>query len=263
MSKRALMIGNSHVGAYMRALQQSDQDLGIDLECVAAHGDRLQAYTIEDGLFCGNFDDPDGKAARAGRKERARLADFDAILVTGMRFSIFHVTQVFRDLGVVAMDSARDHETAARNGMTLISEALLRRIIVDRLSNALAMDVVRDLRQATDLPIWVMCQPRPTRQVLVKGTRFGTFCSALERGSGAFISETYERLAHETCARVGAHYMAQPPETIDEDLFTDTRFMVGTLRPPFWQKNGRKVDFRHANARYGERMLTHLAAKLA
>ena len=264
---RALLIGNSHVGPYLNALKHAEGELALDLDCIAAFGDGLERYTIEDGVFCGNILDPKvtgrkGKGPFPGSDARAVLKDYDVVLLTGLRFSIFQVIRVFRDLGLVTMDSSRDYATAAENGVTLVSEALLHRLIAERLSGSLMMQIARDIRAATNAPILVLAQPRPTRQVLVEGTRFETFCNAEERGEGDFVSKTYERLAQELCAGIAAHYVPQPPGTIDGGMFTDTSYMMGTLRPPFWKKNGRPVDFRHGNARYGARMLKHVAREL-
>ncbi|AVW90846.1 hypothetical protein [Celeribacter baekdonensis] len=264
MSKKGLLIGNSHLAAYARALEVGAQlwpDQSYDR--FGAYGDWLDSFGIEDGWLCSQDDKANQMVASLTGVSKRRPDEYDFIVLAGLRFSIFALIRLFKQKGCVAMASAQDYETARANGLTLVSEMLLQHLAQEQLNTSLAMRLVRDIRAVTDVPVFLASQPRPTRQVLIKGTKFGTFYEINRLKEGAFVSAFYQKMAHKVCAEAGAIYLPQPPKTIEDGLFTEESYMIGTVRPYHKIRPGKKMDYRHANAEFGALMLDQIAAHLS
>lgn len=219
----------------------------------------MHTYGIRDGVLCSDNATARAKALRLTGRESVQLGDYDRIVLTGLRFSIFETTALFQSQGPIDLPSFQ-RKLQIKSHVTLVSKAQVMAQSWEQMDNTPMMRLARSLREVLDQPILIASQPRPTQQVLVKGSRFGSFFNVHQRGDQAYVSEFCDTQADAYCRKLGVTYLAQPKGTIADHIFTDDSYMIGMVHTAEKKRKLSQVDYRHANVKFGKLMLDKITS---
>ncbi|SFI85854.1 hypothetical protein [Celeribacter neptunius] len=263
-AKTVCVLGNSHMAAFVTA---SDQWAARWPEMrfipFGAHGKSLECYRVEEGALVSDDAEARARLLALTGQDRLDLAGIDAFVVTGLQFSIFAPVRVFNQVSSMALPSVAGHRDAVERNRPLTSGALTEAYCRERLRATLGYRLARDLAQAGAAPVFLASQPRPAVSAREQGYKFAGFTRLHERGDGIWLSQEYDRIARRICRAAGVRYLAQPPRTIRDGLFTKYKFMRGSLRLAKAGNIRHPVDdVIHANADFARLMIDQLAAAL-
>jgi len=229
---RVLITGGSHVGALRRA-----QKAGA---APPPAGMSLHIRPLGSGITVARsfFALRDGRIEITNERFRENLP---GIPLAGLDCDrVGFCTALYSRPIWLGRDWARFAPPGVDDGRTVISHALLRRLVLDDLRYVLAfLDALRSL----GLRPFVVDGPRPFRhnpEVERAGER-----------AVQIIDRTYRRIAARSLDELGVPVVAGPPDTYDEAGFT---------RPEFRRPSA--TDRTHANEAYGARMLGRIHAFL-
>ena len=260
--RKILCLGNSHIAA-----QRSAWDLhpgrwpGLDVRFIGAHKGLLLDTTITNGWLRPHSPDAVDAFSRLGGGQGARLADYDAIVITGCSVALSLSASIYRRMHWIGLPSVSAHLDLANAPQLLVSRNAAIATMQDALSQRLGIRLIEHLRPHTDVPIYLTSQPRASAAVLghndptTKAHRI-----AYRAGDAAALATTHGTAAARTVRAAGGRYIPQPLETIADHITTGTAFMRGATRlaakPGLPQP---AQDVRHANASYGALVLDQIA----
>ena len=266
MTKRVCIFGNSHVGALKEAWTDNPGRWpGVKVQFVGAHKDLLLQTASVNGRLVATSDPAKRAFQTLSGIEAVNLRDFDAFVVAGCLVSLANAANTYRDcrwIGLPSLESATD---LADGPERLVSYPAARDTIAASLATRLGPRFAAHLRNGTDRPIYLTSQPRVSASIKAK-RRVATRAHhvALENGDADGLSAAFEDAAARTMAEHGAHYIPQPPETIEDGILTARPYMDGAHRltagARIKQPND---DIMHANARYGALVLDQIIAAVA
>ncbi|AJE46930.1 hypothetical protein [Celeribacter indicus] len=264
MTRRVCILGNSHVAAFVAAIDACpDRWPGVSPSFFAAHGHALDRYDLRDGWLVSEDKGARARIARLTGRDSLRLSDYDAFVVTGLHFSIFTPVRVFRELSALDMPSVAGHETALAEGRPLASGPMLRAYTADRLARTMAFRLAHKLRAGGDVPVFIASQPRPSRRACATGRRYHGFAQLSERGDGPFVSDWFDRTASALCAAEGLTFLPQPAQTVEDGIFTREPFLRGSVRLAKRRNLAHGAeDVLHANAAFASLLIDDLAEAL-
>ena len=264
MSMKGCLIGNSHLAALASAAKaEGTRWPSLSFESFGAHGDVLDKYQVADGWYRS-----DDSAARktvenlVGR-DAFQIDDYDFFVLSGLRLSVFPAIRFFRAHATLDLPGVDGFEAALALETGLVSTAMMADMVRARLSGTRALAIAAQLRSVTQVPIFVVPQPRPATQLLDEGSKYKLFKDLKERGHAETVSGYFDAAAEACCAAQNVTYLPQPVATMSDGLFTASEFMVGSVR--FAAKDGvahDHDDVLHANAAYGRRVLDQVCAAL-
>ncbi|PTQ71947.1 hypothetical protein [Celeribacter persicus] len=262
--RRLCVLGNSHMAAFATAAEDyAARWPEFRLDMFGAHGDVLSRFEVRDGWF--QSDDAEARARiehLVGRDSFA-LSDYDGFIVTGLQVSVFTFVRMFRELSSVDMPSVEGALSAMEDGRPLASKAMLRAYGAERLMRTSGMKLARILRAATEAPIFVASQPRPSGRVRERSGAYLGFIQLAARGDGEFVSDWFDREAAELCAAQRVQFIPQPAQTVEQGLFTAESFLRGSVR--LARRKGLahdEDDVLHANAEFARLMVDQVAVAM-
>jgi len=264
--RKVCCLGNSHIAALRSAW---DAEAGrwpdLDMRFVGAHKGLLLETTIKDGWLRPETPDAIDAFARLGGGEGVRLADYDALVITGCLVALSLTASVYRRMHWVGLPSVAAHQDLANGPQLLVSRAAALATAQDSLSQRLGPRLIAHLRPNTDNPIFLTSQPRASASLLdsrdptTKAHRI-----AHDSGDAPLVSQLHEAAAQQAVEAAGAQYIPQPPETVAHHVVTHEDYMRGATRlaaklntpqPPH--------DIRHANAAYGALVIHQIAKRVS
>jgi hypothetical protein len=241
------LIGNSHLSALAlawRTLAARHPD--VELTFLGARAYRCEGLRVTPtGLR------PDNEQLRRsliwlsnGRDEIA-AADYDAFWFAGHDFGFYPVLDTYADCWAEAHkpDPAR----------TPVSDALFAELCDAALRRTLSMELYRRLRQVSDAPVSMLCQPAPLGAARRShDPRFRGFGVVQRQDEAELVRNQAEAALARIERAEGITIFRQPPETLTLPLHSHRSFSLGSVRLDKGLSNEHpRGDIMHMNADYG------------
>jgi len=262
MTKRVLLLGNSHLAALRDALTRFDNLWpGMNVTCVGAHNDTLLETRCADGVLTPVSDAAKDAFKTFGGVDTIDLNSYAAIVIVGCQFACSRASYLYRRARWAALPSLAAMTKPPNCAWALVSEPAFNAMLYEMLSDVLGGKLLRHLRDGTDTPIYLASQPRTATGILdIEEHALTILNDAIAAGDAAAISTVFDRTAQLMCKDHGATFLRQPRQTIQSHVLTKPAFTKGAVR---LSKNGRfqqpPTDILHANASYGATVLDQIA----
>lgn len=262
---RLCIIGNSHVAALRRAwAQHPGRWADICPTFVAAPRSLLLHTKVEGGYLV-----PTALATRQALQRLSGIASLDLsaqdlFVVVGGSMTLLTAVQPYRDARWPGLPSVADCPDLACLRQQLISKNAAQAIVCAILSQRLGAQLAMRLRAGTSCPIFLAEQPRLSDGVLtMRHPAARLHKIAIRSGDAAAIARLFETAAIAALAPSGTRFLPQPAQSISQQLFTASRYMIGSemLGPDRGALHDRD-DITHANASYGALVLDQIMAAL-
>lgn len=253
------LIGNSHLSALALAWRElAPRHPDVAITFFGARAYLCEGLRVTDaGLR------PDNEALRrmlnwlSGGCDEIVAANFDVFWFAGHDFGVYPVADVYA--GCWAEGHAPDPARVP------VSDAMFAELCDAALRRTLSMELYRRLRQVTDAPVGVLCQPAPlpaARRSL--DPRFRGFGVAHRQGEGAILQDQTEAALARIERAEGVEVFRQPPETLVAPLQSRKSFSPGSVRlDEGLSTEHPRTDLMHMNAAYGTLALEVALAALA
>lgn len=259
MSRRKLLLlGNSYTAAPRIALRDDPGRWpGLQVTTLAMPGGSLRALVLADGCLR-----PRDEAARRsmeyynGRAEQPLLG-FDAVAVIG-GLSFHAITDLQNTHRSLDFPSVLRGE-ACRPVSTGMMDAMMRQ----RIAGSAALGLIGLLAGQDCGPVLFMDEVFPSADCWQDPARFDPYIAMAERGDAADFHARYLRILHEVLDGRATH-LAQPAQTVAEEVFTGPEWMRGSIRmQPRRDVPHEASDFGHPNPAYGALQADLIAQRLA
>lgn len=248
--RRVAVIGNSHIGALRNGWRASAGDFpGISLTFFGAIGRSLRELALEGRALV-----PMSGAVRDTMRmtsrglERIDLDAYDEVVVVAMEFSLrrlLRLHQTHRHPGLAG----------GANAPHLVSRAAFRMALSDALDGTVALQLVRRIRSVDpDKPLRLVPQPRRRRGGAA--CEPGTVGMDVRTEDAPILCALFDEVSAEVCARAGAAFCPQPPETIEQWIWTAPEY--GDDAANVSGAPTAAGDLEHMGERYGRAVLRSL-----
>jgi len=251
---RLVVIGNSHLAALKQAWDQYKNNFSdIELIFFGAPGKSLSFVEIQNGCLISKSD----KTAEyfrftSGGLDKIDCAEFDGVLFYGkLNIRLFATTFKTHTLG---------HSV---NGNRLhISTGCLTQIVVDRLKE---FKWLLMLREVTDLPIYFVPAPYPSRSCLNGQDSEWEFLK-MNSDMLKMVSDSFINGSKLALRKFNTTFLPQPQETIEDFLFTQAHFtkdsvgLFGLLQDSISLHED--TDVTHMNMKYGLSILASVLPRI-
>ncbi|GAA3877334.1 hypothetical protein GCM10022404_28840 [Celeribacter arenosi] len=209
-------------------------------------------FTVREGLV--QSEDAEARASvhRLCGRDVLDLADYEAVILTGLQFSVFAALRPFRDVVVTSQPSITDVAALAGGEHQLVSFGALGAMVEDFLSQTPGFALARDIAATGLTQVIIASQPRPSIAAREDARQFNRLRTLDRDGDGAFASQFVDKRAALLCKAAGIRYLPQPGKSITHNLYTRHPFMRGSVRLAAREglSHGRE-DVIHANAAFG------------
>jgi hypothetical protein len=265
MTLKGLLIGNSHLAALKLAYDQSPgRWSGLSLDFFGARSRGLNDLEVRNGVLC-TADRQLRRRLRAvnGRHDVA-LAPFDFVAIVGAGMSIIHALRIYRSFRVLGMPSLAALTSAEDLRHDLISKDAALTTIRDQLASSMGIRLAERIQRNTDLPIWLIEQPHPSRNCLTSAdTFFAPFGQALKNGDAPMLAALHDKAFREATGK-DRHPLPQPQAAICDGILLRPELSLGAIRLTGGSNVPHPVDdVLHANADFGSMVLDDLAARVS
>lgn len=254
---RVLLIGNSHLAAPRNALRERpDNWPDFKPDMFGLPGRRIGELVLRDGVL--QSDDPEIRRLITFYNDIPQLAvtGYDAFVVLGgSSFAqICAVQTSHRSAGFPSVAAGIPCELCSEGFM----DAMLRR----RILASTAMRLIRQLAGLARAPILFLPAPLPSQDCQSGPDQEQALVSLSRRGDGASFYRRYLDQLHDLMADL-AVVVEQPPDTVVQEVFTESSWMRGSLRLNSRQdvRHG-PAEYGHGNSRYGARQIDQILAAL-
>jgi hypothetical protein len=265
MNPRLLILGNSHLAALREAWAGAPARWpGLRPTFLGAHKDLLLQTQLKDGVLSPATDAARAAFRRLNGLEEVNLRDHDGIVICGCLVAASVAAGLWRDARWPGLPSLMAEPDLAGMRSTLISRGAALAGLAGALDQRLGLRLVRHLRAGTDLPVWLVSQPRANVAVLARPRpEVRAQVAAVQTGDGLALSDLFDAAAARAARQAGAVWLAQPWATRTAGIFTGGAFMQGATRlTPRIGAPQPEDDVTHANAAYGAMVLDQIAGAL-
>ena len=210
---RLCVIGTSHVAMLKRGWEAAPHP-GVDPTFFAAPLGKLTSLKPEGGALVSADAEMRALLQASGGSEAVRAADFDAVLVVGMRL---YLPRLDARMSAALRDTTLEDVVAGR-----------------------ALTLARRIRRLAPLPLWFAHEP------------LWADLPRYRPGDGHLLG--YEQVLAQMQARIplrNATLLAQPPQTVSGSQLTPLAYSVETEAVELVEASGRFFDQVHMNAAFG------------
>lgn len=205
---------------------------------------------------------------RAGLAPVLDLAACDALVIVGMTLGVRFPALLMRGHSMMGWPSAHDIpaqlDTRKRPAdMPLISHAAVTAALLDRFERMALHRLLTQIREASDLPVFLVQQPHPSVEALDgKGEGTASLRQLHARGDSAALADLLDAALDRYVAQFAdVTLVPRPAETVREGFLTDAALMRGSQRL-LGEDAHEDHDLFHANVEYGHLQIAVLLASL-
>ena len=254
MTRRGLVFGNSHSAALRLAWRNGQAGWpGLTLEFAAASGDSMASFVVQDGVLTATEQAAQDSLLALNGRNTFDLGSYDFFLISSGTPSMFHAVHLYRAAGIAAFAGRVD---APR---VLMSRAAFQAALVGVMQGMMGHQLAAKLA-VMGKPCFVTGHPRLSVVAKSDAKTYAGFLSVGKNGDAALLAGLFEAAAEDAFAGL-ATYLAQPPHTIEDHLFTADIWRRGAIRlTPGDNVAQPGQDCLHANAAYGALLIDALNA---
>lgn len=269
MTSKGLVIGDSHAGMLVDALQceRSGALSAIDMDFFVQPGKGPKGFAVQGTRLVPTDTKLVAFLDKISAPPSPDLAEYDFAIIVGCGLSIYPAVQAMGSVSPVGSGKAKRQETRyGTSGLTpckypLVSGDCYHRIVRDRLSGSLAFSILGAVSNATNIPLYVLPQPRPRSVLRTLSGRGVAFSNTLKSGDGHLVSIAFDDAVKSLSQSTATcRVLTQDEETTSDHIFTREQFCTGAFRLSNPGMRQAKRDVLHANAQYGTLVLKQLCA---
>ena len=257
------VIGNSHVGMLRAAVRLLEPD-SPEITFFAKAGAGLENATLDGSVISARDPDLRRAQARFGMPEAVDTAAYDAVILVAGTASIYSALAILQDHRVSGWPSCAAHTDPDQSPQkALISEAAFTAALTDLARAGVSHRYAQALRQASDVPIFLVPQPYPSERVFDsdRPREFG-FQRARRHGEGAAIAACLARAIDAAFAPIGGvTVLHQPPETVAHGFTTARAYTRDAVRVD-GDTAQHAADLLHVGPAFGAQVLARVYAEL-
>jgi hypothetical protein len=269
MTKKVCIIGDSHIAAF-KSVWNTDAERwpSLDLDVFGAQSDNLADFYVRKGKFVTNNKEQRKHLRELTGRARLDLDEYDALILTGMQFSIASVVRMLRTTSHLDQPSCAAVPNDELPSRPLLSNRLIQLYMEERLTQTLCYQVAKSLTKHTHSKgnrtrLILASQPRPASHALELGKAYNGFRVLQRDGDAAYAEQVFERNAEKMCHTLGAAYLPQPEQTREGHLFTSHPFSQGSVRLRSGEDREHKSnDVLHANPTYAGLVLDQICVQM-
>ncbi len=266
MSRRILMLGNSHLAA-PRLAGKRWPDRWPDLEITAIGGGVpvLEDLRVDNGVLRGEHARTDEVMDSFVGADHLSLDGIDAVVIVGAQMGPIRLIELPTHCTWPGRPSLARVPDLASMERVLTSDRLIRTAARDAIESSTAIRLARRLGPATGLPILICSQPRPSAALMQRPrSAFRRVRRLVESGEGAVLSDLFEETAEAAVCDAGARYLPQPSRTIKDAIMTVPRFANGAQKlRPGGARPQPADDLLHGNDVYGAQVMDQITGAVA
>ncbi len=266
MTRRLLMIGNSHVIALRDAFDAAPQRWpGIEIAYLGFRGSAAAETRLKNGAICAASDETRDQMEKLNGTATFDVSGYDGYVLVGLGFKPLHTLTLARHARWPFLHSLFKTDDLAGMEQTMISRPAARAGLTARLARSGAGHLARLLRRITDAPVLMV--PQPWLNQKARWSRVPRFYGngrAIRDGDAPELARLFTEAARAAARRIGVDYLPQPRRTMVDDILTRQRFMLDKeIRVS--TRNGAQStpDVTHANPAFGALVLNQINARLA
>lgn len=258
MTVRVALIGNSHLSALALAWRElAPRHPDVAITFFGARASLCEGLRVTDtGLR------PDNEPLRqmmnwlSGGRDEIVAADFDVFWFAGHDFGVHPVVALYADCWAEA------HAPDA--GRIPVSDALFAELADAALRRTVSMELYRRLRQVSDAPVAILCQPAPLPAAhRSPDPRFRGYGVAHRLGEAAILHDQAEAALARIERAEGIAVVRQPAKSLVAPLKTRKTLSRGSVRlEEGLSTEHPRTDLMHMNATYGAFVLKRALATL-
>jgi hypothetical protein len=276
MTFRLCLVGNSHIGAYKRALTAFGGDLGdVAVTMFGAPGSMFADLRVENGAIVTDEEDTAQSLERTGGSRHIRLADYDAIVVIGASARLGVIASLLRSYRPPFLHhrlDAADRAEADRKFKrqikdfyagslpVLVSDGLFGEILKSAVAQGNANQLLDDLAREGGVSLGHVVTPFPSSLFLEARAKH-PLSRICQLGMGPFFSERYWR-AVERSLPASARLIRPPDDVIVDGLTTERSYSDGSIALSDEDGEHGEEDFLHMNESYGRIMLPRVVTAM-
>lgn len=276
MTFRLCLVGNSHIGAYKRALNGLDGALGdVAITMFGAPGSMFSDLRVEDGAIITDEEDTAQSLERTGGSRRIRLADYDALVVIGASARVGVIASLLRPYrppflnphldAASRIEADRKFKRHLKDFYTgapsvLVSDALFGEILRSAAAQGNSNQLLRDLARESSVALGHVVTPFPSSLFLEQRERH-PLSRICQLGIGPFFAERYWK-AVEGSLPASVRVIRPPEDVLVEGIMTDRSYSDGSLALGDDDGEHGEEDFLHMNESYGRIMLPRVLAAM-
>lgn len=277
MTSRLCLVGNSHIGAYKRALNGLEGELGdVAITMFGAPGSMFSDLRVEGGAIVTDEEDTAASLERTGGSRSIRLADYDAVVVIGASTRLGVLAGLLRLYRPPFLNSELDAAERAEEDRQLkrqlkrfyaespwilVSDGLLQEILKSAVARGNANRLLDDLaREGSNLLLGHVVTPFPS-SVLIESPVKNALSRICQFGMGPQFAERYWDAVEKSLP--GPVRLIRPPEDVFVDgVLTDRAYSDGSTALDDDDGEHGEDDFLHMNESYGRIMLPRVVAAM-
>lgn len=250
MSSRICFIGNSHLAAIRLGFQEERfSGYRSDVSMFGSYRKTLFTLRNRDGRIVSDDAAVRESLQFTGGAEYIDPSAYDMFCIVACGTNVQPATTVIEKYTSFAFDLP---------GRQLVSQQLLDKMLVELYRQSLAEHVIAVIRAASQKPIYLIADPlwAPWALDAPRGKLLGEIIKAgLAR---PFVDWTHRALA--AAFKDTATIVVQPPETVQDDIFTIAGYSKGSVRLRKEIVEHEDDDYQHMNAEFGALMLDRFFA---
>lgn len=276
MTSRLCLVGNSHIGAYKRALNTLERELGdVAITMFGAPGSMFSDLRVEGGEIVTDEEDTAESLERTGGSRRIRLADFDAVVVIGGSVRLGVAASLLRSYRPPFLNPRLDaadrvetdrkfkrqlKEFYAGIPSVLVSDRLFDEILQSAVGQANANQLLHDLAGVGAVSLGHVVTPFPS-SLFLEARGKHALSRICQLGIGPLFADRYWQAVGRSLP--GSVRVVRPPEDVLVDsLLTERSYSDGSLALGDEDGEHGEEDFLHMNESYGRIMLPRVVAAM-
>ena len=276
MTFRLCLVGNSHIGAYKRALNSLEGDLGdVAVTMFGAPGSMFADLRVENGSIVTDEEDAAQSLERTGGSRHIRLADYDAVVVIGASARLGVIASLLRSYRPPflhpRLDAAERVEADrkikrqlkdfyAGSLPVLVSDGLFGEILKSAAAQGNANQLLDDLAREGSVSLGHVVTPLPS-SLFLEARGKHPLSRICQLGMGPFFSQRYWE-AVERSLPASVQLIRPPDDVIVDGLMTERSYSDGSVALSDDDGEHGEEDFLHMNESYGKIMLPRVVTAM-
>jgi hypothetical protein len=268
MSRRVVVFGNSHLGAFKRGWRVIKHEFaGDSIDFYGAPGSTIRDVTVSKGIVSAQGNKTLEMFRRTGGSDRFALADYDFIVIVGCRLSVMTLLGLLKlylppllNSGASLDKALRDRDPfGAGRSRILVSSGLMSEIMNAQVRQTIACRLVDSIASQSSIPIYYVPDPLPSSELLSLKPK-SAIPKLINMGLGETMASIYWSTL-EAAMRGKATIVRAPEEIVVDHLLTQSQYCSGSFRLEEDRGAHHEEDLKHMNGDYGALLMRQIFAK--
>lgn len=258
---RACVLGNSHLGMLAAAFNEAPPE-NTELVFCGKPGLVSSDFDLKGTILSAGTAGLRDHFEKLNTPEHLALSEFDMIVFVGLTASVYDVSGLVSAHRVSGWprteELLRKNDGNNSDSLPLLTQSALLDSLIEITKTRTTFELLRRLREVTDIPAFIVPQPYPSTRVLRPGNKHPTFKRIYRDGDGAHAVAALVQSYETAFGGIGdTRLLVQSPRTVSHSFLTRRRFSRNSVRINHEAKQS-PDDVLHANANFGRTVMNRL-----